>query len=157
MPDARPPAQPDLARSHTHGASAETWELIMAAARRMRREWMTSLEPWGLSPHESRALRAAIEHDGAARLSDIAERLRIAPRSATEVVDSLQSKGLVDRTPSPTDRRSILVVPTDAGREVADAIRAGRSALGARMLAPLDTAEQDKLRDLLLRVLDQPT
>jgi DNA-binding MarR family transcriptional regulator len=153
MPDSRIPAQPDPARNHPLGTRAETYELIMAAARHMRREWMASLEPWGQSPHEFRALRAAIDHDGAARLADIAERLRIAPRSATEVVDSLQAKGLVERAPSPTDRRSILVVPTAAGREAADAILAGRSALGARMLAPLDADEQEQLRALLMRVL----
>lgn len=35
------------------------------------------------------------------RLKDLAERLRIAPRSATEVVDQLEVKGLVRRDPDP--------------------------------------------------------
>ena len=36
------------------------------------------------------------------RPSVLAERLRIAPRSATEVVDALEARGLVERGPDPT-------------------------------------------------------
>ncbi|MDD0859754.1 MarR family transcriptional regulator [Arthrobacter alpinus] len=42
---------------------------------------------------------------GDVRLKDLAERLRIAPRSATEVVDQLEAKGLVRREADPSDRR----------------------------------------------------
>ena len=45
----------------------------------------------------------------------LAEHLRIAPRSATEVVDDLQERGLVERAPDPADRRATLVRLTEAG------------------------------------------
>jgi DNA-binding MarR family transcriptional regulator len=40
------------------------------------------------------------------RLSELSEHLHIAPRSATEVVDALESRGLVRRRPDPDDRRA---------------------------------------------------
>lgn len=131
----------------------DTSELIVRTARQLRRRWMASLEPWGITPHEFRALHAST-HGEPPRLSEIAERLRIAPRSATEVVDSLEAKGLVQRVPSPTDRRAVLVEPTPAGRDLAEEVAQRRSALGALMLTPLDADEVAQLRALLLRVLE---
>src|SRR5699024_10014861 len=52
------------------------------------------------------------------RLSDLARRLRIAPRSATEVVDALCERGLVEREPSSTDRRATSLVLTAKGRGI---------------------------------------
>lgn len=131
-------------------------ELIMRAARQLRRRWMASLEPWDITPHEFRALHTTT-HGDPPRLSEIAERLRIAPRSATEVIDSLESKGLVRRVPSPTDRRAVLVEPTDSGRSLADQVAQERAELGDLMLAPLSAAETAQLSGLLARVLDDPS
>nr|WP_237687603.1 MarR family transcriptional regulator [Arthrobacter jiangjiafuii] len=52
--------------------------------------------------------------------------LRIAPRSATEVVDQLQEKGLVERTPDPTDRRATQISLSDAGLTLLERIRSAR-------------------------------
>ncbi|SEE92382.1 MarR family winged helix-turn-helix transcriptional regulator [Ruania alba] len=82
------------------GPDADLHELLLYAAHQMRREWARSLEEWGLSPHQAMALRTAMADDGG-RVSDLAARLRIAPRSATEVVDSLEERGLVERVRSP--------------------------------------------------------
>jgi len=133
----------------------DTSELIVRTARQLRRRWMASLEPWDITPHEFRALQATT-HGEAPRLSEIAERLRIAPRSATEVVDSLEAKGLVQRAPSPTDRRAVLVQPTDAGRTLAGEVAQQRSVLGELMLSPLSPEEVAHLRALLTRILDAP-
>ena len=48
------------------------------------------------------------------RPSALAEHLHIAARSATEVVDALEARGLVAREPDPDDRRATLVRPTPA-------------------------------------------
>lgn len=128
-------------------------ELLMRAARALRRQWLASLEPWRITPHELRALREAVAADGGARLSDVAERLRIAPRSATEVVDALEEKGLVRRAPSPQDRRATLVQPTPAGTRLLEEVGARRAALGEQALAGLDPREVATLRELLGRVV----
>ena len=150
---AQVPGHSDVAVGPDHH-EPDTYELIVRAARQVRRRWMDALEPHGPSPHEFRALRAAIHADGGARLADIADRLRIAPRSATEVVDSLEDKGLVRRVPSPTDRRAVLVEPPDDGLSLAEEIAGHRAALGAALLAPLDRDEAAQLHALLTRVVD---
>ena len=77
---------------------------------------MASLAAWDVTPSQMRAVRVLTAHDGGVRSSELAQLLRIAPRSATEVVDALEAKGLVQRSPDPTDRRATLVSLTATGR-----------------------------------------
>ena len=126
-------------------------DLLMRVARTQRRRWREALAPWDLSPHQARALWVVCESDGV-RLSDLAEALRIAPRSATEVADGLQERGLVERAADPADRRAVVLRPTQAGRrtqrEVADARVADSTELFDRLSAA-DRAELERI----LRVL----
>lgn len=128
-------------------------ELLMRATRTLRRRWHGVLEPWGLSPHQARALRAVGDADGL-RVSDLAGALRIAPRSATEVVDGLQGRGLVERVPDPADRRAVLVRLTAAGRETRAAVEQARSADAEDLFARLDADERAQLARLLRRLAD---
>ncbi len=110
---------------------AELGDLLMRVARTQRRRWRDVLAPWDLSPHQARALEVVSEHDGV-RLSDLAEALRIAPRSATEVADGLQERGLVERTPDPaTGGRCSCGPPTRAGGSAAEIGRRPRRRLRA--------------------------
>lgn len=152
MPSPSPDDPADAAGPAGPDAAADAVDLLMQSARALRRRWMASLEPWSVSPHEFRALHTVIAH-GATRLSDIADRLRIAPRSATEVIDSLEDKGLARRVPSPTDRRSVLVEPTESGRRLAGEVAGARGSAARDFLAPLSPAETESLRALLTRLL----
>lgn len=127
-------------------------QLVLHIAGESRRRWLADLEPYGLSPHLARALGVVARHaDDPPRLADLAERLRITPRSATEVVDGLAERGLVERRPSPTDRRATVVVLTDAGRQLWQQVRAARSADDAAF-AVLSDVERALLRKLLTAV-----
>jgi DNA-binding MarR family transcriptional regulator len=97
-------------------------EAFWAVARRLRDTSQETLAPWDITPAQLRALRMLRRH-GIMRLSELSDRLRIAPRSATEVVDALEAQGLVQRRPDPGDRRATLVEVTDDGSGVLDAIR----------------------------------
>src|SRR3954464_12467496 len=97
------------------GGTAALGDLLMRLARPQRRRWADALAPWDLSPHQARALREVCAGDGV-RLSDLAEALRIAPRSATEVADGLQARGLVERSPDPAERRGGVLAAAAAGR-----------------------------------------
>jgi DNA-binding MarR family transcriptional regulator len=97
-------------------------EAFWAVARRLRDTSHESLAPREITPAQLRALRVLSRH-GTMRLSELSDRLRIAPRSATEVVDALEARGLVQRRPDPGDRRATLVEVTDDGSGVLDAIR----------------------------------
>lgn len=133
--------------------TGELGELLMRVARTQRRRWREALAPWDLSPHQARALRVVSEQDGV-RLSDLAEALHIAPRSATEVADGLQERGLVERTPDPGDRRAVLLRPTDQGRRVRAEVGRARAADNEELLARLSPDDRATLARLLTALLD---
>ncbi|WP_206340283.1 MarR family winged helix-turn-helix transcriptional regulator [Blastococcus litoris] len=133
--------------------TGELGELLMRVFRAQRRRWREALAPWDLSPHQARALKVVSERAGV-RLSDLAEALRIAPRSATEVADGLQERGLVERTPDPGDRRAVLLRPTDEGRQVRGEIDAARAADSSELFARLSPADRDALARILRTLAD---
>lgn len=78
-------------------------ETFRAVAARLRRQTREALEPWAVTPSQSRAL-GVLARLGEARPGTLAEHLRIAPRSATEVIDDLQDRGSSRADPTrPTD------------------------------------------------------
>src|ERR1700735_1403189 len=80
-------------------------EAFWAVARRLRETSQEALAPWDIAPSQFRALRVLKRH-GVMRLSELADHLRIAARSATEVIDALEARDLVERRPAPADRRA---------------------------------------------------
>ena len=128
-------------------------EVFWRVARRLRHQARDALAPWGVSPSQLRALEVLLRH-GPVRSGELAEHLRIAPRSATEVVDALVERGLVERRPDPADRRATQVAPTAAGTELGGAVRAARAAETDRLFATLDEADRAELARLLRRLAD---
>jgi DNA-binding MarR family transcriptional regulator len=128
-------------------------ELLVRVTRGQRRRWREALTPWDLSPHHVRALRVVTDRSGT-RLSELAEALRIAPRSATEVADALQARGLVERTSDPTDRRAVVLTPTEEGRRVQTEIAAARAADNRDLFARLDADDRAALARILRTLAD---
>jgi DNA-binding MarR family transcriptional regulator len=119
-----------------------------AVSRRLRIQTQKALAPWEVTPSQARALGVLARH-GPVRLGTLSEHLRIAPRSATEVVDALETRRLVERRPDPADRRATLVAPTARGEEVAAGIRAARAAEAEEFFARLDPGDRAALARLL--------
>lgn len=126
-------------------------EAFWAVARRLREVTAESLAPWDITPAHWRALRALKRH-GTMRLSELSVHLRIAPRSATEVVDALEDRGLVQRRPDPGDRRATLVDLTEQGHSVLDAVRAARGSEAERFFGRLSPADRAHLARILGRL-----
>ena len=148
--------QPPRLRYHSPVAddgTGELGDLLMRVARTQRRRWRDALAPWDLPPHQARALRVICERDGV-RLSDLAESLHIAPRSATEVADGLQERALVERTPDPGDRRAVILRPTDEGRRVRAEVGRARAADSAELFARLGPEDRASLARILRTLTD---
>ena len=128
-------------------------EIFWSVARQLRGASQETLAPWDITPAHLRALRT-LGHHGAMRLSDLSGRLHIAPRSATEVVDALESRGLVGRRPDPGDRRATLVEMTQHGAEVMSAIRAARGNDAERAFGRLSPADRAELARILGQLRD---
>lgn len=132
----------------------ELGDLLLRVARRLRHATFTALAPMGLSPHQSRALRI-IAAEQPVRPSVLAARLRIAPRSATDVLDGLAERGWIERSPDPDDRRATLVSLTESGRELSGQVAATRHEESERLFGNLGADERHRLADLLA-ILDRP-
>jgi DNA-binding MarR family transcriptional regulator len=137
----------------TDDGTAALGDLLMRAARTLRRRFGAVLAPWDLSPHQARALRVVSAGDGV-RLSELAEALRIAPRSATEVADGLQDRGLVERAADPSDRRAVVLTATAAGRQVQREVDDARAADSAELFARLSAADRAELARILRSLTD---
>ena len=123
-------------------------EAFWAVARRLRDTSQETLAPWDITPAQLRALRMLRRH-GVMRLSELSDRLRIAPRSATEVVDALEKRGLAGRRPDQGDRRATLVEMTDDGGSVLDAIRGSEA---ERVFSRLTPADRSQLARILRKL-----
>jgi DNA-binding MarR family transcriptional regulator len=129
-------------------------ELFWGVARQLRHHTRDALVPWDITPSQSRALSVLMRH-GPQRLSELADHLRIAARSATEVVDDLQERGLAERHPDPADRRAVRVSLTAAGEAAGDAIRAARHSEAERFFGALSPTDRDDLGRILRKLRDE--
>jgi DNA-binding MarR family transcriptional regulator len=116
--------------------------------RRLNRE---TLGPLNVSPSQGRALGELMRH-GAMRPGALAEHLHIAPRSATEVVDDLEERGLVERAPDPADRRATLVRLTGVGAAAGTEIKAARQAEAERFFTSLSVTDRADLARILRKL-----
>lgn len=72
---------------------------------------------------QARATLMALLHEvGPTTQNALAEALRVSPRNVTGLVNGLETRGLVKRSPHPTDRRAVLVDLTDDGSRAAAAL-----------------------------------
>ena len=88
--------------------------------------------------------------------TELANAVGVEAPTMVPMLDRLVRDGLVERQPSPTDRRIKLVALTDAGRALYDKLRAEANAYRKDVLAGIDAAELkqatlllEKLRDTL--------
>ena len=87
---------------------------------------------------------------------DLAAVLGLDPSQVVLLVDELTSAGLVERRPSPTDRRTRLVAATAKGRKVLQPAAEGAERRVQGQLSALTDDEQEVLRGLLARIVASP-
>lgn len=85
---------------------------------------------------------------------ELATRMSCEASNATFVLDRLEEQGLLRRQPHPTDRRAKQIMLTSAGWRRRAEVLEHLSIQSP--LAPLTTAHQETLRDLLQRLVAQP-
>ncbi len=69
-----------------------------------------------LTPNQMHAIEI-IGHETSLRMKELAEKLGITTGTLTVTVDRLEQKGLIERQPHETDRRSYRVILTPAGKK----------------------------------------
>lgn len=135
---------------------ATTADLLTAASRAARRRTRAALAPLDISPATARALRTLARAGAPMRMSELADALDIERRSATDVVDQLVERGLVERRADPADRRATAIQLTSAGKQHLKKIVAARSRISEQLTADLSNDEVATLNQLLARLAPHP-
>lgn len=85
-------------------------------------------------------------------MSELSRMLLVSNGNATAVVDRLEADGLVRRTPSATDRRTVFVALTPEGLTAFEAMAQSHEAEVDKLFASLSETDLDTLTDILKRM-----
>ncbi|HEX8053695.1 MAG TPA: MarR family transcriptional regulator [Thermoleophilaceae bacterium] len=130
--------------------AAEAWGLLLQLFFAHHRPRLIELgQELDLAPQQLLALKML---DEPRPMSALAGALMCDNSNVTGIVDRLETRGLVERQPSPLDRRVKLLVLTGEGRRVRELITA-RMTSPPPPIAELSAKDQRELRDLLRRAL----
>ncbi|HLZ31076.1 MAG TPA: MarR family transcriptional regulator [Chloroflexota bacterium] len=88
---------------------------VLRTAQLLLARVTAAIQPFGLSPAGFSLLDVLANAGEPLSPRVISQRLLVAPQTLTSLLDSLERRGLIRRTPHPRDRRAILVVATEAG------------------------------------------
>ena len=109
----------------------EVRDAITRLNRRLRRT-----RPLGdISVAQISAL-VSLDTAGALTPRELAEVERVQPPTMTRIVAKLEERGLVQRTPHPTDGRQVVLAPSAAGRDLLVEYRRARDEWLATRLGP---------------------
>lgn len=125
--------------------STELASLLRGAIARLNRRLRQTRPLDELTQTQLCAL-TSLELNGALTPGELADIERVQPPTMTGIVARLQARGLVQRSPHPTDRRQVILATTPAGRAVLAEHRWARDAWLAGRLVELTTDERETLR-----------
>ena len=99
------------------------------------------------------AVLSAIHHDKKTTPAVLAGFLGVDGAAITRLLDRIEKDGLIQRTPSVTDRRSIDITLTRAGIQTARRGRTHSEATNKKFTERLSAAEVDRLRSTIQTML----
>ncbi|MFD0784080.1 MarR family winged helix-turn-helix transcriptional regulator [Micromonospora azadirachtae] len=82
---------------------------------------------------------------GALTPRELADVERVQPPTMTRIVAKLEERGLVQRTPHPTDGRQVILAPTEGGRAMLEKFERARNEWLADRLAELSEVDRETL------------
>jgi MarR family 2-MHQ and catechol resistance regulon transcriptional repressor len=123
-------------------------ESLIRAESQVRRRLSADLEREGLSATGFSVLVVLTTAGGELELRALRTRLRTSKANATEVVTTLEARGLVIRRRLPQDRRAASVLLTPAGREVVDRLFPEHTQRVTAAFSVLDEHEKRSLAEI---------
>jgi DNA-binding MarR family transcriptional regulator len=97
------------------------------------------------------AVLSGLEEGAAPTQSELAAAVGRDKTRLIPILDRLEARGLLSRTPDPADRRNRVVALTEEGRELVQSCRAGIREVEAELLAAIHPGE----RSVFVAVLDR--
>jgi DNA-binding MarR family transcriptional regulator len=114
-----------------------------------------ALAPTGVTFPQMGLLEALSQAGEPQRVSDLAGVLLLETQSAVGLIDRLEARGLVRRSPNPEDRRSVLVDMTAEGRRRFDSLAPVRRRLARDFFGSLTPEERNGYRSAMKKLRQQ--
>jgi len=130
-------------------SGAHVWLVLWKASRAVGSYAGQSITGRDISGMDFAVLEALL-HKGPLPVNEIGRKVLLTSGSITVAVDRLEAKGLVERRPSPTDRRARIVHLTDEGERLIAGAYAEHAADLERLVNSALTARE---RSTLIRLL----
>ncbi|MEU6372429.1 MarR family transcriptional regulator [Streptomyces sp. NPDC046909] len=108
------------------------------------------VKPSGITALQYTALTVLERHDGLSA-AQLARDSFVTAQSIADLVRSLENRGLVRRERNPRNRRELLILLTDAGRELLAQCEDSVRALEERMVRDLTAHQTEQFRQALSR------
>lgn len=137
---------------HVVGTPAQSVGFTLSSlGHAVARRFSATLAPLRLEPREFAVLRAVAPAEGSSQQA-IGESMQIPPSRMVAFVDALEARGLLERRPSPSDRRVRALHLTDDGRELLARAFELASELERQICSDLSESEREQLLVSLRRV-----
>jgi DNA-binding MarR family transcriptional regulator len=136
----------------TAPVTCPTWVLLLQAASRVEARFETALADHGLSIPKLAALKHLAGAEEPMPLGRLAERMACVKSNITQLVDRLESEGLVARVADSADRRCVRASITDEGRRRLEVGATAVAALEGEIFGVLDPADRDRILAFLTAV-----
>jgi DNA-binding MarR family transcriptional regulator len=133
--------QPKMDLRSDAGLAAALRVSMARLTRRLRRQAAAH----SLTPTQFATLAAVDRHSGITP-GELAELEKVQPPSMTRVIAALEERGLLARTPHPTDRRQVTVSVTEAAQTLLKEERRRKEAWLAQRLKELSPEERTIMR-----------
>src|SRR4051794_28663667 len=131
------------------GTAEELAVALREAITRLNRR-VRQARPVGDLTFSQLSALTSLQLAGALTPRELADIERVQPPTMTKIVGKLEDRGLVVRTPHPTDGRQVILAPTEQGRAMYAQFEKARNEWLADQLATLD----DEDRAVLLRAAE---
>jgi len=136
------------------GTSTHLAGLVRDAITRVNRRLRQARPVGDITIAQISALQS-LDVAGALTPRELADVERVAPPTMTRIVARLEERGLVQRTPHPSDGRQVILAPSVAGRLHMAEYRRARDEWLAQRLAGLTAAERETIQratEILTRI-----
>jgi DNA-binding MarR family transcriptional regulator len=132
-----------------------TWYLLARTGSLAYQHWVALIADFDVSPSQYKVLMT-IGETGPLCQQRLAELIGVDPRNTVPIVESLVERGLIEREVDPADRRRRVLDLTRTGRGIARDLASIGAEIERDILRPLSQADQARLRQMMLEILDTP-
>jgi MarR family 2-MHQ and catechol resistance regulon transcriptional repressor len=137
--------------TNTRADASRLWTVLVRCHRAVSQIAERSVEQAGLCLTDFAALEALL-HKGPLTITEMQAKVLLHSGSMTAVVDRLEKKSLIVRTPAPSDRRAKVLELTPEGRRVVETVFRRHAAELDGAMAVLNLSEKRQLYALLKKL-----